>query len=369
MNGDEPEERDAANGAPTDAPRMSRRTGAVTIYDVAERAGVAPSTVSRALSKPGRINATTEARIRRAAEELNFRVNPMARALHTGRTGTIALVVADITNPVVFGIVRGAEKAASAEGYTLIIAESQESGDAEGAAVRRILPSVDGVILSMSRLASDRIHAIAREKPLVLINRALEDVPAVVPDVSQGVTALLDHLDELGHRSLAYLSGPTASWMSERRWENLLDGAESRRMGLVEIGPNAPTIEGGRAALRRVVAARVTAAVAFNDLVAIGLMQAAAHAGVGVPGRLSVTGFDDIFGSELIEPALTTVRSPLQLAGRRAVEHLLAGLAGRTVEPAGALAAELVVRRSTAAPAGGLPEEGHPPGRSRGPAR
>ena len=95
-----------ATNSGTDAVRRGK--GAATIYDVAELAGVSPSTVSRALGKPGRISATTEARIRVAAEQLSFRINPMARALHTGRTHTLALVVADITNPVIFGIVRGA---------------------------------------------------------------------------------------------------------------------------------------------------------------------------------------------------------------------------------------------------------------------
>lgn len=101
-----------ATNSGTDAVRRGK--GAATIYDVAELAGVSPSTVSRALGKPGRISAVTEARIRVAAEQLSFRINPMARALHTGRTHTLALVVADITNPVIFGIVRGAEQAASA---------------------------------------------------------------------------------------------------------------------------------------------------------------------------------------------------------------------------------------------------------------
>jgi LacI family transcriptional regulator len=350
MRSDEPEDAVGAPVAPTEVTPAPRRSGAATIYDVAQRAGVAPSTVSRALSKPGRISVATEAKIRQAAEELNFRVNPLARALHTGRTRTIALVLADITNPVVFGIVRGAEKAASAEGYTLILAESQESGDVEAAAISRILPSVDGLILAISRLSSERIRTIAAEKPLVLINRSVEDVAAVLPNVSQGVTALLDHLHQLGHRSLAYLSGPPTSWMSERRWEHLLEEAERRGMGLVEIGPNVPTNEGGRAALRRVVAARVTAAVAFNDLVAIGLMKAAAQSGVSVPAHLSIVGFDDIFGSDLIVPGLTTVRAQLELAGQRAVEHLLAAVAGRDSEPTEALSTELVVRASTAAP-------------------
>jgi LacI family transcriptional regulator len=139
-----------ANDANTD--RTRRKNGAATIYDVAELAGVSPSTVSRALSKPGRISARTEARIRMAAQQLSFRINPMARALHTGRTNTLALVVADITNPVIFDIVRGAEHAASVEGYTLVIAESQESSDAEASSVQRLLPSVDGIILATSRL-------------------------------------------------------------------------------------------------------------------------------------------------------------------------------------------------------------------------
>lgn len=331
------------------AERIRGRGGAATIYDVAELAGVSPSTVSRALSKPGRISAKTEERIRHAAERLSFRANPMARALHSGRSHTIALVVADITNPVVFGIVRGAEQAASAAGYTLVIAESQESGETEAEAVERLLPSVDGVILATTRLADARIAEIAARRPVVLINRALDGVDSVLPDVDRGVGELMDHLVRLGHRSIVYLSGPETSWVSARRWERMLDAADSSNIALVEIGPNAPTIEGGRQALRRVRAAHATAAVAFNDLIAIGLMQAAAASGVAIPGDLSVAGFDDIFGSELIVPPLTTVRAQLVEAGDRAVRRVLARLGGDVAGAAddGLLATALIVRGST----------------------
>lgn len=130
----------------------------------------------------------------------------------------------------------------------------------------------------------------------------------------------------------------------------MLQESEQRGIALVEIGPNAPTIDGGREAVRRVRAANVDAVVAFNDLIAIGLMQALADAGVRVPDDVSVAGFDDIFGSELIVPALTTVRSQLELAGERASSHLLARLRGEeaSVEEK-LLATELVVRGSTAA--------------------
>lgn len=333
----------------TGAEPLRRKKGAATIYDVAELAGVSPSTVSRALSKPGRISAATEARIRAAAEQLSFRINPMARALHTGRTHTLALVVADITNPVVFGIVRGAEREASAEGYTLVIAESQESGATEAEVVQRLLPSIDGVILATSRLDDAAIRELSATKPVILINRAVDDVAAILPDVEAGVAALLAHLDDLGHRSVAYLSGPHTSWVSARRWEHLLEHAERRGIALVEVGPNAPTIEGGRQIARRVRAAQVTAVVAFNDLIAIGLMQALAENGVRVPAELSVAGFDDIFGSELIVPALTTVRAQLEQAGQRAARHLLTELAsGVAGAESPLLSTELVVRGSTA---------------------
>jgi len=331
------------------AERIRRRGGAATIYDIAELAGVNPSTVSRALSKPGRISQKTEAKIRTAADRLDFQFNPMARALPTGRSHTIGLMVADITNPVIFGIVRGAEHTAAAAGYTLVIAESQESGEAEDEAVSRLVPSVDGLILATTRLPDERITQLAERKPVVLINRRVDGVAGVLPDVEEGVGELVAHLADLGHTSIAYLSGPETSWISGRRWEAMLEAAERRGIALVEIGPHSPTIEGGREALRRVQAARASAVVAFNDLMAIGLIQAASAAGIRVPDRLSVAGFDDIFGSELIVPALTTVRAQLQLAGERAVGRILQRLddSSEPIDDA-PLATTLIVRGSTA---------------------
>ncbi|MFD4421805.1 LacI family DNA-binding transcriptional regulator [Agromyces sp. NPDC058484] len=334
--------------------RIRERGGAATIYDIAELAGVNPSTVSRALGKPGRISAATAEKVHKAAARLEFRANPMARALQTGRTRMLGLVVADITNPVVFDIVRGAEAEAAAAGYTLVIAESQESSLNEAEAVERLLPSVDGLVLATTRMAADSIDEVAQRKPVVLINRALDGVESVLPDVETGVEEILDHLASLGHRSVAYLAGPSTSWISARRWSAILAAAERRDVAIVEIGPNAPTIAGGREVLRRVIASRTTAVIAFNDLIAIGLMQEAATQGIVVPDRLSVIGFDDIFGSELIVPALTTVRTDLVTAGRWAVKLALDGVTTTAsddshVPPLGLLPTELVVRGSSGA--------------------
>jgi LacI family transcriptional regulator len=342
---------DEPASAPGNGTKRTRGGSAPTIYDIARLAGVNPSTVSRALSQPGRINEKTEARIQAAAKELNYRVNPIARALPTGRTNTLGVVVADITNPVIFGIVRGAEHAAAAAGYTLLIAESQESGEREATAIDRVLPAVDGLVLATTRLADAQIAEISERKPTVVINHAVDGVPSILPDVERGVGQLVDHLAEHGHRSVAYLSGPASSWISARRWDALLSAAPAHGMSIVEIGPGVPTLEGGAAAMSRVVASGVTAVIAFNDLMAIGMLRAALEHGIQVPSALSVAGFDDIFGSDFTTPALTTVRAPLAEAGERAVRHLLERVAPHAAVPVQdvgeLLPTELVVRAST----------------------
>jgi LacI family transcriptional regulator len=325
-----------------------RPSGAPTIYDIAERAGVNPSTVSRALNQPGRLNAATEARIRAVAAALNFHANPMARALPTGRTHTLALVVADITNPVVFGIIRGAERAAAEAGYTLVIAESQESGEVEAATIERVAQSVDGLVLATTRMADVDITRIAARKPVVLINRATDGVPHVAPSVEPGVDALVEHLVSLGHRHIAFLPGPTASWTSARRQDALVSACQRRAVRVGVLEASTPTIAGGEAALPAITDSTATAVVGFNDLMAMGVVQAARAAGIHVPAQLSVAGFDDIFGSALMVPGLTTVRADLAQAGERAVMTVLRNI-GVSHEAGGEeeLVTSLVVRQST----------------------
>ena len=330
-----------------------RAAGApATIYDIAKLAGVNPSTVSRALTTPGRISAKTEEKIRAAAAELNYRVNPFARALPTGRTRLLAVTIADITNPVFFDVVRGAEQVAGEAGYTLVIAESQESSTKEASALERILPMVDGVILATTRLSDDEIRAINSDKPVILMNRVVDGVENVVPDTESGISEAMQHLASLGHKQIAFLGGPSASWMNGKRWESIVRQALELGVSAVEIGPNPPTLEAGRAALDRVRVSGVTAVIAYNDLMAIGLLQAAADAGIRVPDDLSIVGFDNSFGSDFTSPGLTTVRQPLLELGAQAVRNMLAGLdasdAGvETPLNTDSLRTSLVVRGST----------------------
>src|SRR3954468_9623556 len=208
----------------------------VTIYDVARAAGVAPSTVSRAVSRPGRGNAATAERVRQVAEELGYRANPLARALSTARSHMLALVVSDVTNPFYSEIVRGAQAEAAERGYTLVLADAQESDRVERAALERALPSVDGVVLGGSRMSDSAIRMIAKQKPVVVLNRVIVDVPCVVPDTATGVRHAVEHLLHLGHGSLTYVAGPEASWADGMRWRSLQDAAGDLQVRVRRIG-------------------------------------------------------------------------------------------------------------------------------------
>jgi LacI family transcriptional regulator, repressor for deo operon, udp, cdd, tsx, nupC, and nupG len=294
-----------------------------TIYDIAKAAGVNPSTVSRALNNPGRVSAKTQKAVRDAAEELQFQMNPYARALGTGRTETLGLILTDITNPTFFDMIRAAQSTAITRNYTMMIAESAESPATELKAALRMQATVDGLILASPRMDDDNIRILAATKPMVVVNREVEGVSCVVPDVNGGIRAAIRVLAEQGHRKIAYLAGPTQSWMSDRRWEGVQDASAWSRLETVKLETGKPTVDGGRRVAREVLSSGATAVMAYNDLLAIGLMQELQAAGVVVPDHISIVGFDNIFGADFTTPPLTTVRSPLATCGTTAASLLL----------------------------------------------
>lgn len=319
-----------------------------TIYDIAQKLDLSPSTVSRALSKPGRINAKTEAKIRATAQELGYRLNPMARALPTGMTGTYALIVPDITNPVHFELIRGAESVTKARGFALVISETQGIAEAELNTIATLQLSVDGALLVASRLPDDQLIELATVTPIVAANHTSAGLPSVFPDALAGLTAAMDHLRALGHSAIAYLGGLDVQ-INRSKWEILLSLAVDRGMSIVEIPISGPTLAGGAEALARVLASKATAVIAYNDLVAHGVLRAARSASIDVPGQFSVVGFDDIFSAELSVPALTTIRTPLFEIGATAMSILVDTKANR--EPTRVtLPTEFIVRESTAIP-------------------
>lgn len=296
-----------------------------TIYDVAREAGVATSTVSRALSRPDRVNAATRERILGVAERLGYQTNPLARALPSGHTQTLALFVADITNPHFFGIIRGAEQQARAAGRTLILGDTEESPELEAHNVRRLGPAVDGFVIAASRMSDKEIKELSAQHRLALVNRQVSGVPSVIVDHADGSRQIIEHLASLGHRSVVYLAGPRRSWLAAQRWRALGLGARRFGMSATRLGPFPPAVLGGAAAADAALGCGATAAVAHNDLIAIGMLRRFAERGVRVPEDISVVGYDDIFGADFCSPPLTTLGGPFEETGRVAVDLLLGG--------------------------------------------
>lgn len=328
-------------------PLAGRMNGKATIYDIAKLAGVNASTVSRALSKPDRVSSKTRKLIEDTAANLNYHANPFARALPTGKTGTFGLIVADITNPTFFDIIRGAGTAAAANNYTVTFAESAESPATELTTARRMLAAVDGVILGSPRMDDEQIRALAQVKPVVVINREVRGVTSVVPDVSTGIGEAVRNLAANGHQKLGYVSGPPRSWMSSQRWESIRSACEWSRLEAVHLPSTKPTVDGGRRLAREVLASGATAVLTYNDLLAIGLMQELQAAGVLIPDQISIVGFDDIFGADFTTPPLTTVRSPLSDCGTKAAELMLEAITSEAGISSVHVETELVVRGSS----------------------
>jgi DNA-binding LacI/PurR family transcriptional regulator len=328
-----------------------RLTGmAVTIKDVARAAGVSASTVTRALSNPEMVNPATRERVRQTAAALGYQPNRAARGLITGRTGNLGLLVPDLANPFFPSIVKGVQARAHEADYAVFLVDTDEDATAEAGLVSKLSKQVDGLILCSPRMAEDELRAILGDTPVVLINRRVGRVPSVTPAFTDAMRQAVSHLTALGHRRIAYVAGPRTSWANRERVRSLKTVAvASGDFELVEIGNVMPQFPGGVAAADQVLAADVTAVIAYNDLVALGLLHRFAARGVAVPADISLLGFDDIALAEMVRPSLTTVALPKEQAGRASVDLLLQLLEqpDRTGAVRRELPAQLMVRGST----------------------
>ncbi|MHA6765354.1 LacI family DNA-binding transcriptional regulator [Streptacidiphilus sp. PAMC 29251] len=327
----------------------AERPRRVTINDIAAATGFAASTVSRALSRPGRVNVVTRERIEAVARELSYVPNTHARALTSGRTETVAVLVSDVTNPFYFGLIRGTQHQLKAAGYANLLIDSENSSELELHLLSKVLQSVDGAILAASRLTGVQLVHLDAQLPLVVINRRVRGVHSVVIDSPFGVVQAAEHLISLGHREIVYMSGPQNSWANEARWRSLVEAAGRHGLPVRRLGPFPVGRKSGSAAADALINTRVTACITFNDLLAIGMLSRLRERGVSVPGEISIVGCDDIFGADFCHPALTTLTAPIEQAGKVAVSMLLARLTGNAsaTRQTTVLPTHLVVREST----------------------
>ncbi|HSN42756.1 MAG TPA: LacI family DNA-binding transcriptional regulator [Propionibacteriaceae bacterium] len=322
----------------------------VTIYDVAADAGVSPSTVSRAFARPGRVSPETSRRIHEAAARLGYRTVEIYRP-PTSRTKSqmIGLLVSDVTNPFYFGIIRGAERATEPAGYSLVLIDAEESAATEKSALERVIPAVDGLLVASSRISDNDLRSVAKRVPVILLNRSMRSVPSVIPDTQSGVTEAVALLASLGHRRVCYVAGPAASWADGARWRAFSKAISGAGLVGHRLGPVKPTVMGGEEVAHELVATHCTAALAYNDLVAIGLMRGLGRLGFTVPHDLSVIGFDNTFATYLVTPGLTTIAAPLGLLGQRGTDAVLYLIGGGSFDQSGPMVVpvKLIVRGST----------------------
>ena len=298
-----------------------RDGGRVTILDVAARVGVHAGTVSRALNRPEQVAPETRARVEAAVLELGFVPNRAARGLITGRTGNLAVIVPDITNPYFASLVRSVERAARGADLQVLLADTGEHRDEEVRAARALAGDVDGIIVLSPRRLHRELDALG-STPTVFVNRRVAQRPSVLLRSAAAAGEALRHLAELGHRTLAYLGGPQGSWAAVERRDAVRRTAKTAGVQLVEVPLATPTFEAAVEAVDLVVASAATAVMGFNDLVALGVLSGLATRGIAVPADVSVVGCDDVPMAAMVAPPLTTIRMPTEEAGIAAVASL-----------------------------------------------
>jgi DNA-binding LacI/PurR family transcriptional regulator len=325
-------------------PAVGGRT--VTLQDVAREADVAVSTVSRALANPDRVSRPMRERIQEVAKRLGYTSGRLPV-----RESTVALMVSGIGNPYNAHLIRGVESQARAAGAVLILGDIAGGPEVELAHVERLADrNLDGIILASSLLPDADLVTVATRTEAVLFNREVSGLASVVTDSRDGSRQIIEHLAALGHRRIAYLSGPSALWSDSERWQGLVENAARLDVEIVRVGPFLPTVDQGTAAADVGLGSGATALVAFNDLLAIGTLQRLRRRGVDVPGVISVVGYDDTFGADFCQPSLTTVHTDVEHVGRTLVDLVLGRISNRPDTPI-VIPSQLVVRESTG-PAG-----------------
>ena len=330
-----------------------------TIVDVAKAAHVHPSTVSRALSaEPGHLlRPETRARVAAAADRLGYRPSAIARSLRLQRTLTLGMLVPDIANTFLAGIIKGAEEAAHARGYSLVLCNTGDLAEREATYIRVLRErEVDGVLVASTRMADATIaHLRADGFPFVLVNRAAggKDDLVVTVDNTAAAALVVDHLVALGHTRIAHVAGPRSTTTGSERAAGV--AAAARRHGVDARIVEAETwseAAGHRAArelfqvIQPIWGSRPTAVFGANDLIALGARRAATEARLSVPGDLALAGFNDT--PEALLADLTTIHVAPEEMGARAAGLLIARLEGQPIaDRRVVLPAALVVRGST----------------------
>ena len=329
-----------------------------TLKDIAERAGVSLMTVSRVINNSGYVAEQTRALVEEAVKELDYRPNLLARGLINKKSSFILVVVPDIANPFYADLTKGVERVAQREGYSIILSnaywnERLEIEQIEAARGRM----AEGIILVLPRLSERKIARIQRDIPLVVVDRHVRstNIDSIYINQELGASKAVEHLIELGHERIAFLSGGSKIYNSIARqhgYERVLSDHG------IPVSPEMHlrgdfSFESGQRAFGKILEMpekeRPTALFAASDMMALGFMRSAFRHEFPIPDCISLVGFDDISLASVANPPLTTVRHPYIKMGEAAMKHMVRKLKPETYLPEGEpLRNSLIVRETTA---------------------
>lgn len=340
---------------------MSRRSP--SIQDIARAAGVANSTVSRALRNSPLISVDVREQIQRIADEMGYMPNGIAQSLQNQRTDTIGLVVTTIADPFFTDVAKGVEEIAQAAGFSVFLSASHHSPSQEFAVIETFQRRrVDGIIVADSRISQNHVERLMRANvPTVLINGQTEETSGLYSvgiDDYQGAKVATEHLISLGHQRIGYIGVSNRPRSNRQRFEGyrdaLLAAGASFDPALVAIAPPENTFYeddavAGQALTQPLIDQGITALFCYNDMLAIGVLLACRERGMVVPQQLSVVGFDDVALARYVTPPLTTVLQPQIELGQVAMQILLDLIHERPTQNH-IIATRLIERASSAPP-------------------
>jgi LacI family transcriptional regulator len=334
-------------------------SGKTDIRAVAAHAGVSIATVSRSINHVPTVDPALAARVWSSVAALNYFPNTQARALVSGRSRLLGLIVSEITNPFFPELIHEFEQVAVAHGYEILIGSTNyDPAKMESCARRMLERKVDGV--AIMTFGTEKLFArfVAGNIPVIFIDVASRDplTSTVAVDYRTGIQEGVEHLAALGHRHIGFISGPLQQRSAATRKHAFLEclRAAGLRANSAWVIEGNHTLDGGRDAMQKLLALKSwpTAIMCSNDMTAIGVQHALFEAGLKVPDDVSLIGFDDIHLAEYTIPPLTTVRMSCKDLAQKAVASLLAHLQPGLTPPApvSKVVTRLIVRQTTGAP-------------------
>ncbi len=348
--------------------KRSTKSGSpkIDIRGVASHARVSIATVSRTINHVPTVDPTLAARVWKAVAELNYFPNTQARALVSGKSRLLGLVISEITNPFFPELIQEFEQVAVARGYEILIGSTNYEPKTMEICARRMLErKVDGIAIMTFGVEEFMLDRIAEEKiPVAFIDSGSQQPQhnTLTVDYRAGIQQGVQHLAVLGHRKIAFISGPLKLWSARAR---KIAFTECMRLAGLTVNPDwiiegTHTLDGGRDAMQRLIALpnHPTAVMCSNDMTAIGVQHALFEAHLKVPEDFSLVGFDDIHLAEYTIPPLTTIRMSCKDLALAAVNSLLAQIRHDeepgTLQPQPIVPTHLIVRQTTGLPKNAL---------------